>query len=185
MKSLIIDASQDQLAVVVIDGEKVYKKIGEKGARRHTKAILTSIDELLVDAQISPKEIDSVGVVVGPGSFTGIRIGVATANAFAKATSAKIYELTSLEVLAYNKEDVLVLLDCKHDNYYSLYRSNGEDNYAPITASEIAGFNATECVYYEEPDVDKLVATYLNKVNKGLSKKVAEPFYMKKSSAEN
>ncbi|MBR6751477.1 MAG: tRNA (adenosine(37)-N6)-threonylcarbamoyltransferase complex dimerization subunit type 1 TsaB [Clostridia bacterium] len=185
MKSLIIDASQDQLAVVVIDGEKVYKKIGEKGARRHTKAILTSIEELLTEAQVLPKEIEGIGVVVGPGSFTGIRIGVATANAFAKATLAKICELTSLEVLAYNKDNVLALLDCKHDNYYALFRNNGEDVYVAINASEIDGFNAKECVYYEEPNVDNLVATYLEKVKNGQYKKVAEPFYMKKSSAEN
>ncbi|MBO7178167.1 MAG: tRNA (adenosine(37)-N6)-threonylcarbamoyltransferase complex dimerization subunit type 1 TsaB [Clostridia bacterium] len=182
MKACIIDSSANELALAVIDGDKIYEYVGNAGARRHTSEILVALDELFIKSGVSASELDYVGVVVGPGSFTGIRIGVSTANAMAYACGAKLVEITDLESMLALEDKALGLIDCKHDNYYCLYKDGENLDYKAQNVSEIE--YAGKRILFTAPNLDNHVLTLKNKVAKGEFSTVAKPFYMKKSSAE-
>jgi len=182
MKACIIDSSAGELALAVIDGENTYEYVGNAGARRHTSEILVQLDELFKKAEIDARELDYVGVVVGPGSFTGIRIGVSTANAMAYASGAKLVEITELESMLVDEGEALGLIDCKHDNYYALYKDGETLEYKAQNISEID--YEGKRIIFTSPCLEKHVKVLKNKIQKGEFSMVAKPFYMKKSSAE-
>ncbi|MBO7156612.1 MAG: tRNA (adenosine(37)-N6)-threonylcarbamoyltransferase complex dimerization subunit type 1 TsaB [Clostridia bacterium] len=183
MKAAIIDSTATELLLIVIKDQEEYVYVGNKGARRHTSEILTELDKLFTDAGISARELNYVGVVVGAGSFTGIRIGVATANAMAYASGAKIVELTEMEALIIDEERALALIDCKHNNYYAMVKDDGVREYLAISGEEADKYDLKK-VYYTAPEPQKVIKTFLEKVNRGEFSAVAKPFYLKKSSAE-
>ncbi len=183
MKALIIDTTWEKAVLALIDGDRVYPYVGEAGARRHSPTVLAEADRLFTEAGLKPADLDAVGAVVGPGSFTGIRIGVATANAMAKATGAKIVEITELEAMIEGETEALALIDCKHDNYYALKRAGGKEEYF---SANIADIDEPELkkVFFEGAITDKLVSAFIRKYTAGEFVEEARPFYIKKSSAE-
>ena len=183
MKACIIDSTANELVLVVVDGDSVYSHVGNAGARRHTGEILTALDGLFGKSGMEASELDYVGVVVGPGSFTGIRIGVSTANAMAYASGAKLVEITELESLLIDHEKALGLIDCKHDNYYALYKDGLSLEYRAVNVIDTTPYEG-EKVYFTAPDPEKLLKTMLKKIEKGEFSTIAKPYYMKKSSAE-
>jgi tRNA threonylcarbamoyladenosine biosynthesis protein TsaB len=69
--------------------------------RRHTEVLTLAMEELLVECGLSARDIARVVVDRGPGLFTGLRVGIATANAFAQAIGCGLVSVTSLELLAH------------------------------------------------------------------------------------
>lgn len=183
MNAVVIDSSAERLALAVIKGDTRYTHIGNIGARRHTSEILSELDKLFVSAGITPADVGVVGVVVGPGSFTGIRIGVATANAMAMATGAKVVEITALEVLVSGYERALGLIDCKHGNFYALYKDGTSMEYKAIDTPARNEYEGTK-VLYTEPDLDAIIGVFEEKASRGEYVATAKPFYLKPSSAE-
>lgn len=183
MKAIIIDTSAERLVLIVMKNGLYHSYVGEPGARRHTSSVLIELEKLLMQAGVSPMEVNYVGVVVGPGSFTGIRIGVSTGNAIAYACGAQMVEITSLEDAAYGCQNVLALLDCKHNNFYALKRENGKDEYLALTGEEVEAVSLQK-IYKENTDVDNLVRVMTDKIENEIISDKAIPFYIKKSSAE-
>ena len=73
------------------------------------------------EAQLSPNECDFFAAVTGPGSFTGIRIGISAVKGFALATGAKTLGVTAFDMLAYNvngSKKFLAVIDAAHGYYY-------------------------------------------------------------------
>src|SRR5215207_3267182 len=70
------------------------------GDERTAQMLAPTIQKLLTEAEWSPKSVELVAVTVGPGSFTGLRIGVTTAKAFAYAIGADVLGINTLEALA-------------------------------------------------------------------------------------
>lgn len=183
MKALIIDTTWERAVLVLIDGDKRYSYVSDTGARRHSPTVLAEADRLFTEAGLKPSDLDAVGAVVGPGSFTGIRIGVATANAMAKATGAKIVEITELEAMIEGETEALALIDCKHDNYYALKRAGGRDEYFAANIADIDE-PGLKRVFFAGEITDKLTSVFIRKYNAGEFVAEARPFYIKKSSAE-
>lgn len=181
MNLLTIDTTTDQIILGLTFNNKNYYFQGEKNCKKHNELLLTYVDIFLTDNGATLSDIDVFGVVVGPGSFTGIRIGVATVNAFAMATKKKIVEITSLEQLD-NGEEKLVLLDCRHGNYY-VGKFGRTVEYMALNESEIAGIKLKK-VYLTEVHPDAIQSKCNEKAELGLFVKQAKPFYLKKSSAE-
>ena len=125
MKACIIDSSAGELALAVIDGENTYEYVGNAGARRHTSEILVQLDELFKKAEIDARELDYVGVVVGPGSFTGVRSSISAARVFniacpnlnvggISAFDAYINVLSEDELAEINA----VIIETRRDDFY-------------------------------------------------------------------
>ena len=82
------------------DGAKVLRETSLGGEQRTAQALAPALRDLLAETNWPPASIGMVAVAVGPGSFTGLRIGVTTAKAFAYAVGAEIVGVNTLEVLA-------------------------------------------------------------------------------------
>ena len=142
MKILGIDTSSSNCTVAIaeIDESKKYldnnfNLIIEKNAddlKTHSQKLMPMIDEAFKESNLTLNNIDAIVSSIGPGSFTGIRIGIATAKAFVDSKNIKAIACSSLESLAYNeynnkKENTLYvsLIDAKNENtYFSMYTLN-------------------------------------------------------------
>lgn len=101
MKILAIDTSTTILGVAVLDGEKVVGEIVTNIKKGHAERLMPAIDFVLREANIEPYTLDQIAVAIGPGSYTGVRIGVSTAKSLAWALNIPIVGISSLEVIAY------------------------------------------------------------------------------------
>ena len=181
MRILAIDTSASSIGIGIYDGAYHTKKT-TPDPKSHNKTLLAEIDAFCRELGTSVQDMDYYGVIIGPGSFTGIRIGVATVNAFAMATKKEVVEMTSLEVLA-GGEDKMVLLDCKHNNYYvGLFRS-GSVEYKCMKKEETEKIDLPKS-YVEGTYPEEMLKLAVEKIEKGETVKRAKPFYIKSSSAE-
>ena len=182
MNILCIDTTTEYIVIALQKDEKSDFFISEKGCKKHNSIILSTIDEFLDKNGLKIGDIDVFGVSVGPGSFTGIRVGVATMNAFSLALNKKLVSVTTLE-LPVEKDKVMTLLDCKHDNFYCGIFDGGKEEYLALNKSEIDAY-PYEKIYMEGTYPKELLAKCLAKIEKGEYVSQAKPFYVKKSSAE-
>lgn len=125
MKTLCIDTSSKICAVAILDNDKLVKKIELNNGLTHSESLMPIIKDIFEETNLTLKDINLLICDIGPGSFTGIRIGIATVKAFSDSFNIPIIGVSSLTCLAYNvKNEGLIcsLIDCKNNNcYYSLY----------------------------------------------------------------
>jgi tRNA threonylcarbamoyladenosine biosynthesis protein TsaB len=99
---LSIDSSDKTASAAVLKENKVLGEFFLNLGLKHSQTLAPMIDSLLKYANISLKDIDLLSAVIGPGSFTGIRIGVSIINGMALAFQKKCIGVSSLLALAYN-----------------------------------------------------------------------------------
>jgi tRNA threonylcarbamoyladenosine biosynthesis protein TsaB len=185
MNFLAIDTTMDKIALALyVNGAEKAVEISAP-AKKHNSALLPAVEKLLEESKASLSDIDVFGVVVGPGSFTGIRVGVAAINAFAFALQKPVVSMTSHEVarIKHADEDLLVLIDCKHDNFYAALFNGGNAEYMEITKKDISDFSAKR-IFHAAADHQGLLELMKKKVSAAEFVEKAKPFYLKKSSAE-
>jgi tRNA threonylcarbamoyladenosine biosynthesis protein TsaB len=107
------------------------------GPPAHASELLPALAQVLEDAGLDWADVDAVAVGAGPGTFTGLRIGVATARALAHAVEAELRPVSSLAALAagIDAELRLPLIDAKRDEVFAALYRDGEELAAPWTAS--------------------------------------------------
>lgn len=97
---LALDTSHTKGSVAVTCGEEVRCEILFDAGDTHSATMMPAVDLCLRTAKVPLREIGLIGVVSGPGSFTGLRIGLSTAKAFAAVRGCPVVPVASLEVLA-------------------------------------------------------------------------------------
>lgn len=102
MRILAVDTSAVCAAVAVIDNEKILSESQTNSELTHSRTLLPMIDSTLKNAEIPLDSIDFFACSVGPGSFTGIRIGVAAIKGLCDGLKKKCMPVSTLEGLAYN-----------------------------------------------------------------------------------
>ena len=126
MKILSIDTASNLCTVAILEDKKCIKEIIVNDARNHSEKIMPMIEQVLTETNLTLKDINLIVCDKGPGSFTGIRIGVGTVIAFRDSLNIPCVGISSLEALAYNvKSDGLIcsLIDAKNNNvYFSLFK---------------------------------------------------------------
>ena len=130
MKILSIDTSTDYLSVAITDGAKTLARYHRPSHRNHSRLLVPTISNLVKNAGLKLKDIDGLCVSVGPGSFTGLRIGVVTVKALAYALDKPVVTVPTLDVIARNakgfKGVVCPVIDAKKNKVYAcLYKSDG------------------------------------------------------------
>ena len=129
MKILGIDTSTKFLGVAIIDKNDTLDFFHDKSEFRHSELLIPTIDKMLKKCHLKLKDINAIALSIGPGSFTGLRIGVATCKAINLATGIPIVAVPTLDVIAYNfigeKEDILCpILDAKKKQVYACFYKN-------------------------------------------------------------
>lgn len=123
-------------AALARDGEAVGF-IKDESGRSHSAVLMELIDSVLSQAGACTEELGAIAVDVGPGSFTGVRIGVSCANAMAAALGIRVIPVCSLAALrhVYPAEGtVCSLIDCRNGNCYAAVYENGREILSPRAA---------------------------------------------------
>ena len=135
MKILSIDTASNICSVSILENNHVLIEKNIENQKTHSERLMPMIQEVLQETNLTLNNMDLFAVSKGPGSFTGIRIGISTIKAFSDALSIPALGITSLEGLAYNVDTdalIAVLLDAQNNNvYYGLFGKQG-DTYTPI-----------------------------------------------------
>lgn len=125
MKILSINTSSNICAAAILENTNLIKEITIDDANTHSVKLMPLINNLFKETNLSISDIDLFACDKGPGSFTGIRIGISTIKAFCDVTNKPSIGISSLTSLAYlSNYDGLIcsLIDAKNNNvYYSLY----------------------------------------------------------------
>ncbi len=131
MKILGIDTSTPIGSVALIDAENIVAEHTLNIVQAHSSRLMPAIDSVLKWGEVTPKDLDGCAVGIGPGSFTGVRIGVATAKSLCYAVDIPIVGVSTLEAIAYNlrwtKGYVCPVLDARRREIYgSIFHGGAE-----------------------------------------------------------
>ena len=110
-------------AALIKDGEVISIQRGGRGLT-HSQTIMSLGEQALLSCGYSPADMDAFAVDAGPGSFTGVRIGVCAVNAMAAAFDKPVVQVSSLEGLLYGLENACALIDCRNGNGYAMVLSH-------------------------------------------------------------
>lgn len=100
MRILALETSTPTAGVALLDGERILQEVAAFVPQRHLEWLAPSIAQILRDVGWRPADVEALGVSVGPGAFTGLRIGVATAAAWARAREVPVVGVSTLETIA-------------------------------------------------------------------------------------
>lgn len=124
MKILTIDTSSKNAIVAITNEKEEVIELNNNEEKTHSQKLMPMIDEAFQKSNLSLNDINLIVCCLGPGSFTGVRIGIATAKAFADSRNIPAVGVNALEALAYqlNTEgNVFSFIDAGHGNAYAGY----------------------------------------------------------------
>ena len=132
MRILGIETATASQSVALLDDQQVLAEAAWSGAGSRGGKLLPMIDSVLRKAGVAPSAIEAIAVSVGPGSFTGLRVGLATAKGMILGTQALLIGVSTLEALAagygLHKAMVGALLDAGRGEVYAgLYQYTGAE----------------------------------------------------------
>ena len=152
MKILSITTSSKICGVASLEDLEVIEEINLDNGLTHSEALMPLISKVLNESDLKLTDIDLIAVDIGPGSFTGIRIGISTVKAFADSLGIKTIGITALEVLSLNSKPnnvICTLVDAKKDNAYN----------------EIFEFTAEQSIVRRNPSFDNIDSLLLELKN--------------------
>lgn len=128
MYCLAIDTTSKFLCIAVIKNEQVIGQYNKIHDRQHSVLLLSLIEKVLCLCGISANELDCLAVDIGPGSFTGLRIGIATVKGLSMSLNKPVIGLCSLELIAAAQAAdgaiICPVIDAKRQQVYSaVYKS--------------------------------------------------------------
>ncbi|HHY71879.1 MAG TPA: tRNA (adenosine(37)-N6)-threonylcarbamoyltransferase complex dimerization subunit type 1 TsaB [Bacillus bacterium] len=141
MKALAIDTSNQVMGIAVSDGDNIIGEYITNLNKNHSIRVMPAIHDLMQEVGLEPKQLDRIIVAHGPGSYTGVRIGVTIAKTLAWTLNIPIVGVSSLEVLARNGQlfngVVSPIFDARRGQVYTgLYAFQGE-SFQSLKADQI------------------------------------------------
>ncbi len=132
MKILALDSSGLVASVAIVTEETTLAEYTVNYKKTHSQTLLPMLNEVVKMVELDLSEVDAVAVAAGPGSFTGLRIGSATAKGLGLALKKPIIPVPTLEGLAYNlygaDKIICPLMDARRNQVYTgLYRFSGKE----------------------------------------------------------
>lgn len=123
MNYLLIDTSNQPLSVAVVQDKQTLSEINLNIKKNHSLQLMPSIQQVIVDSGLDKSAINAIVVAKGPGSYTGLRIGVTVAKTLAYAMNVELYGVSSLKALAAtakNEQGLIVpLFDARREAVYT------------------------------------------------------------------
>ena len=131
MLTLAVECATKTVGLALLDEDEVRAELYLRLERHHAEVLLPAIDKLFLMAALTPECVDLLACTVGPGSFTGLRIGVSTVKGLALATGKPVVGVSTLEALALNATPssrlICPMLDARKNQVYTcLYRIGPE-----------------------------------------------------------
>ena len=149
MRVLALETSTLAGGVALVDGERLVAEYVLDVSVTHSERLMAAVDRVLGDARWAPRELEGLAVAIGPGSFTGLRIGVSTIKGLAVALGLPIAAVPTLDAMAaampWAALPVCPVLQARRGEVYaSLYRHDGDSlrrqwEYLALPPEELAG----------------------------------------------
>ena len=181
-----IDSATPYLSLSLCTEEKVLAKFCECLERNHAKHIIPEIDKLFVSTQTAKSDLIAIGVGLGPGSYTGLRIGIAVAKGIARALQIPLYGTSTLEAIAApylndKTSQALAILEAYRGNVYVGHYEWSEGtikqrNIEKIARADLKGYAQVPFIENVPPDTGYLARESVRQVS--LPSQVLEPFYL-------
>ena len=129
MLLLAIDTSTTAITVALHDGTRTVAEATTLAARGHAEHLAPGLTRVLGEADATPGDLTDIVCGLGPGPFTGLRVGMVTARTLAFVTGARLHGVCSLDALAYQADrdgELLVATDARRKEvYWARYASGG------------------------------------------------------------
>ncbi len=128
MKALAIDCAVSKIAIAAKNDGNLVQLTYDVGIKQSEK-LLPAIDFVMRELQLSASQLDYTCLTLGPGTFTGLRLGLSTLKAINLAFGVPVYGIPSLEAYAYPfaaAENVLSLIEAKEDEFFFQFFSKGK-----------------------------------------------------------
>jgi tRNA threonylcarbamoyladenosine biosynthesis protein TsaB len=202
MRYLYIDTSSSYLYTAIVEDNKLISSISEEYGQNLSEVALPKIASMFESNNLNPKDIQKIIVVNGPGSFTGIRIGITIAKIYAWSLNIEITTITSLEAMAVSSNKNLIhipILNARRGYVYSaIYDKditilkpqhikfeelmnyvNKIDNYEFISNDKFENLSSVSAY---SPDYIKIIEKYKDK--EAVNPHSVNPDYLKLTEAE-
>ena len=132
MKVLALETATSWQSVAILDGNRILAHHDQDASGAHGTLLLPAIDRLLMDAQLRLSDLDGLACSAGPGSFTGIRVGLATCLGLRAATGLPLILVPTLEAMAWGMNSSVlpmcpVVTSRKGEVYWAVFRRTGEN----------------------------------------------------------
>jgi tRNA threonylcarbamoyladenosine biosynthesis protein TsaB len=102
MKILAVETATAWQSVAVVEGDRVLARFDEDAAGSHARRLVPAVDRLLSFCGLALADLDGLAVSIGPGSFTGLRVGLATMMGFRAVTGLPLAAVPTLDAMAWN-----------------------------------------------------------------------------------
>lgn len=205
MRTLYIDTSSSYLYTAIVEDNKLLSEVKEEFGQSLSEVALPKIVSLFTENNIKPEQIDKIIVVNGPGSFTGIRIGITIAKVYSWSLNIPITTITSLEAMMLSTESntyKVPVIDARRQYVFgAIYDSNNRqilkpqhikiadikqkmaelDNYVVITNNEDLDEDFDNIEAYN-PNILKIVEYFKDK--EPINPHAVNPDYLKLTEAE-
>lgn len=190
-KRLIIDTATKYIYLALVIDDLLVDSVYEVGNNDHSVTIMPYLESMIKKQDISLNQLDEVIVGVGPGSYTGVRIGVTVAKMIAYLNDISIYKVSSLALMAShsNSRYILPLIDARRGNAFMalLENDNGIKYVKEDRLQNIDSFKEIIDVKYEEviegePQIIKIIKSNLLEAVEDVHALV--PNYMQLTEAE-
>lgn len=205
MRILYIDTSSSYLYTAIVEDNKLLGEVKEELGQSLSEVALPKIVSVFTENNIKPEQIDKIIVVNGPGSFTGIRIGITIAKVYSWSLNIPITTITSLEAMMLSNETdayKVPVIDARRQYVFgAIYDSNNRqilkpqhikiedlkqqmaslDNYVVITNNEDLEEDFDNIEAYN-PNILKIVEYFKDK--EPLNPHAVNPDYLKLTEAE-
>jgi len=199
MITLFIDTSLSKVCIAIVKDSNLLIKHERTFNNNMSKYLMTEIDTVFNNAKLKSSDIDNIVVGVGPGSFTGVRMGITFVKTFAYSQEIPVYQVSTLRCMASStKSDyIAALIDARRDHVYgAIYNKKLEavvnDQYISMTEmnelinkyQSISIVTDFEDSNYQEISYDplKIIAVALDE--EPINPHVLAPNYLKETQAE-
>ena len=128
MKVLAFDTSSKALSLAILEDKQVLAETTINIKKNHSITLMPAIDFLMASLDWTPKDLDRIVVAEGPGSYTGLRIAVATAKTLAHTLNIELVGMSSLLALVPRQKEGLVvpIMDARRNNVYAGFYENAK-----------------------------------------------------------
>lgn len=154
MLVLSVDSSYSTATCALIKDDKILAEINLNDKKQHSIILMRLIDSILKEYEIDINDIDAFIISRGPGSFTGLRIGMATLKGLAFASKKPLISVSTLDALAYNSISfqgiICPIMDALRDNIYICLYKNENNNLTPLIKEQCLNINELVTILKEQ-----------------------------------
>ena len=172
LKRLVIDSATKYLFVSLLDGENTLGVFYEEGNNDHSVKLMSEIERIFDANDTAVKDLDEIIIGIGPGSYTGLRIGVAVAKMFGWNNKIPVKMISSLALLASSYDgdkDILPEVDARRGNSFLGVYKNTEKALELVNEEELTNLeeyiesytNELEVVSKGKPNIVKIINSEL------------------------